>query len=92
MEGSREGFNQDGSTDGSLRDPRVVLGEGENVVPETSFLVVLHLGKIEIWTRSSHDELASIVEEVEGEIENGTGNGSVVDGHPRFVEMPSPRT
>lgn len=92
MEGSREGFNQDGSTDGSLGNPDVALGEGKNVVPETSFVVVLHLGKIEIWTKPSLDELASVVEEVEGEIENGTGNRSVVDGHPGFVEMPSPRT
>jgi len=70
MESSGEGLNQDGSTDGSLRDTDVALGEGEDVVPEASLLVMLHLGEVEVRTGSPLDELTSIVEEVESKIED----------------------
>ena len=64
MESGGEGFNQYGSTDGALGDTDIVLGEGENIVPETSFLVVLHLGEVEVRTGFSLDKLTSVVEEV----------------------------
>lgn len=91
MEGSREGFDQHGSTDGTLGDADVVLGEGENIVPETSFLVVLHFWEVEVRTGTSIDKLTSVMEEVEGKIEDGAGNRGVINSHPRFVEMPSSR-
>lgn len=53
---------------------------------------MLHLREIEIWTGSSLDELARVVEEIEGKVEDGTRDGCVVDGHPRLVEVPSTRT
>ena len=92
MESSGEGFDQHGSADGALRDTDIALGEGENIVPETSFLVVLHLGEVKVRTGSSFDELSSVVEEVEGKVEDGARDRGVVDSHPRFVEMPSSRT
>lgn len=92
MKGSGEGFNQHGSTNGTLRDSDITLGKGENIVPEASLLVVLHLGKVEVRTRSSIDEFTSVMEEVEGKIEDGAGNGGVVNGNPRLVEMPSSGT
>ena len=92
MEGGGEGFDQHGSTDGSLGDTDVVLGEGENVVPEASFLVVLHFRKIKVWTGPSLDEFTSVMEEVESKIEDGTGKRGIVNGNPRFVEVPSSRT
>ena len=49
---------------------------------------MLHLGEVEIRTEPSPDKLTSVVEEVEGKIEDGTGDGCVVDGNSRFVEMP----
>ena len=70
MEGGGEGLNQHGSTDGSLGDTDVALGEGEDVAPETGFLVVLHLGEVEIRAETSLDELTSVVEEVESKIED----------------------
>jgi len=70
MESSGEGLNQDGSTDDSLRDTDVALGEGEDVVPEASLLVMLHLWEVEVRTGSPLDELTSIVEEVESKIED----------------------
>ena len=91
MEGSGEGLDQHGSTDGSLGDTNVALRERENVVPKASLFIVLHLGEVEVWAGPPPDELTSVVEEVEGKIEDRTGNGGVVDGHPRFVEMPPSR-
>lgn len=53
---------------------------------------MLHFGEIEIWAKSSFDKFTSVMEEVEGKIEDRTGNGCIVNGHPRLVEMPSSRT
>ena len=91
LEGGGEGLDQHGSTDGSLGNTDVALGESKDVVPETSLLIVFHLGEVEIGTGSSLDELTSVVEEVEGEIKDGTGDGCVVDGDSRLVEVPSSR-
>ena len=91
LEGSGKGLDQDCSTDGSLRNADVVLGEGEDIVPEASLLVVLHLREIEIRAGSSLDELTRVVEEIEGKVEDGTRNGCVVDSHPRLIKVPSTR-
>lgn len=53
---------------------------------------MFHLGEVKVRTGPPPDKLAGVVEEVEGEIKDGTGNGGVVDGHPGLVEMPSSRT
>jgi hypothetical protein len=91
LEGSGKGLDQDSSTDGSLRNADVALGEGKDVVPEASLLVVFHLGEIEIWTGPPLDELTRVVEEIEGKVEDGTGNGCVVDIHPRLIKVPPTR-
>ena len=70
LEGSGESLDQHGSTDSPLRHPNVTLGEGENIVPETSLQVVLHLGEVKIRTGPSLDKLAGVVEEVESKVEN----------------------
>ena len=36
-------FNQDGGTDGTLRDATVILGKHENVIPKAGFQVGLQL-------------------------------------------------
>jgi len=89
LEGGGESLDQHGSTDSPLGHADVALGEGEDVIPEASLQVVLHLGEVKVWTGSSLNKLTGVVEEVEGEVENRAGNWSIVDGHPRLVEMPS---
>lgn len=48
MERSRESLNQHSSSDGSHWNSNVRLREVEDVVPETSFEIVLHFGEIEV--------------------------------------------
>lgn len=92
LEGSREGLNEDGTTDCSSGDANVGLGEVEDVVPETGLTVVLHFGKVEVGTESTSDLLFCIVEEEEGEIEDGGGDGGVVDSETGLVKVPSSGT
>jgi hypothetical protein len=41
----------------------LVLGEVEDVVPETSLQVAFHFRKVEVGSASLRDEVASVVEE-----------------------------
>jgi hypothetical protein len=91
LESSGECLNQDGAADGSKWNPEVVLGKVENIVPKASFTVVLHLREVEVRTAAASKELFCIVEEVEGKVENGAAHGLIVNGHTRFIKMPSSR-
>ena len=91
MEGSGEGLDQHSSADSSLRNADVALREGEYVVPKAGLFVVLHLRKVKVRAGAPPDEFTSVVEEVKRKVEDGTGNGGVVDCYPRFVEMPPSR-
>lgn len=45
LERSRDSFDEDGSTNASTRYSEKILRHAEDVVPETSFEVVFHLGE-----------------------------------------------
>lgn len=79
LEGSGDGLDEDGAADGASGHAQRILTELEDVVPETSFEVVLHLGQVEVRAKASLDELFSVVEEVKTEIEQATGDGLAVD-------------
>lgn len=64
----------------------------EGIVPKTRFEVVLHLGEVEIRSRTSRDEFAGVVEKVETKVEEGAGHGSTVDNQTGFGEVPSSRS
>jgi len=64
LEGGGESFDEDGGTDGVVGHADVGLREHKDIVPETSLEVVLHLGKVEVGTKSALDELLGVVEEV----------------------------
>ena len=57
-----------------------------------SLKVVLHLGKVEVRSSSSLDELVSVVEEEESKVEDGSRHRGSVDEQPGLVEMPSSRS
>lgn len=82
-------LDQDGRADAAGGDTAVRLAEVEDVGPQASFEVVLHLGEVEVRAAAVIEEVLGVVEEEEGEIEDGTGHGLVVDEHARFVEVPS---
>jgi nucleoside phosphorylase len=91
LESSGECLDQDSAADGSKGNPEVVLGKVEDIVPQASFTVVLHLREVEVRTATASEELFGIVEEVEGKVEDGAAQGLIVNGHTRFIEMPSSR-
>lgn len=41
--------------------------------------MVLHLGEVEVRSRTSGDEFAGVVEKVETKVKEGSGHGSTVD-------------
>ena len=59
-----------------MRDPKRVLGEREDVIPQARFEVILEFRQVEVRTAASRDELLRIVEEVEPEVDEGSGRVS----------------
>ena len=89
LECSRKSLDQHGPSDRSGGNAQVGLREVEDVRPKTSFKVVLHFGQIVIGTASMGEEIGGVVEEVKGKVEDGAGNGLVVNEETGFVKMPS---
>lgn len=92
LKGGSDGLNQDCSTDGSTPHTNVVLGQVEDVVPEPSLKMRLHLRQVEVWARSTLDKLMGVVEEVQSEIEKTTGNRLTVNGEVLLLEVPASGT
>jgi len=69
LEGSGQSLNKNCGADGVVGHADIGLREHKDVIPETSFEVVLHLGKIEVGTESAFDEFLGVMEEVEREVE-----------------------
>lgn len=89
---SEECFDQDGSPDSVVGDAEIRLREEEDIVPETSLKVVLHLWKVKVGTRAALDELVSIVVKIERKVEQRSRQWSVVDRHAGLVQVPTPRS
>lgn len=92
LERSWERLDQNGCSDGVRRNSKVGLREEEDVIPEPRFEVMLHLGKIKVGSEATLDEFVGIVKETETKIKDGGRDGSVVDGHASFIQMPAPRS
>jgi hypothetical protein len=78
LEGSSDGLNQHRTTDGSPGDANIVLGKVEDVVPQSRLQMGLHLGQIEVRPEPASHQLLGIVEEIETEIEQTTGDGLAI--------------
>jgi hypothetical protein len=59
------------------------------LIGSPSFQVVLHLGQVKVRPAAPLDQLVSVVEEVESEIEHGSGQGFSIDLNSGFVQVPS---
>lgn len=92
LKGSEDGLDEDSSSDGSSGHANVVLSKVEGVVPETSLEVALHLGEVEVRSESLLLGLEGIVEEVETEIEERTGDGLAINSDVLLLEVPSTGT
>jgi hypothetical protein len=91
LKGSGDSLDQDGTTDGSTPHANIVLGHVEDIIPQPSLEMRLHLGQVEVWSRSALDELVCVVEEVQSEVEQSTGDWLAVDREVLLLEMPSSR-
>ena len=65
LEGGQDRLDQHGGLDRAAREPELLLGVDEDVVPEPRFEVALHLGQIEVWAGAAVEQLLGVVEEVE---------------------------
>src|SRR5262249_44653835 len=77
--------------DRAPRDTEPFLREVENIVPQASFAVTLHLRKVEVGTAATFYQFVRIVEEVESEIEKTCGHGFVAHQNMLFGKVPSAR-
>jgi hypothetical protein len=89
LEDCWDGFNQNRSSDGTSLQANVVLGVVEDVVPQLGFQVVFHLWQVEVWTETLGNGFLSTVVEVDGEIENTTGDWGTVNQDVLFSQVPS---
>ena len=92
LERRRECLDEDRGADGAVRHADVRLREVEDVVPETSLEVVLHLREVEVRPEPALDELVRVVEEIKREVEQRPRDRRVVDGNAGLIQMPSTRT
>lgn len=53
---------------------------------------MLHLGEVEVGSKASLDELMGVVEEVNGEIEDGSRDGDSIDEDTGLLQMPASRS
>lgn len=72
LERSREGLNENGSTDRVMRHANIGLGKDKDIVPETRFKIVFHFREVKVWPRPALHEFMCIVIEVQGKVENGS--------------------
>ena len=68
LERSGERLNENCCSYSPVWQPDIRLGKVEDIIPQTGFLVVFHLWKIEIWSEATSHKLLGVVEEVETEI------------------------
>ena len=74
LEGGGDRLDQHRGADRPLGDAERVLGEDEDVVPEPRLQVALELRQIEVRARAVLEPDLRVVEEVQAEVEDRTGN------------------
>jgi hypothetical protein len=92
LECCHDGLNQDSTSNGTTGHANVVLSKVEDVVPESSLEMTLHLGKVEVWASSSLNKLLSVVEEVQTKVEQTTRDGLAVNSEMLLLQVPTTST
>ena len=91
LEGSENGFDQHGRLDRALRDAEFLLGDGENIVPQTCFQMAFHFWQIEIGAGAFCHQRFDVMEKIHAEIEHRTGHRLAVDQHMLLDQVPAAR-
>jgi ElaB/YqjD/DUF883 family membrane-anchored ribosome-binding protein len=86
---SQDGFDQDSATDSTTGNVKHILGNVENVVPESGFEMGFHLGKIEVRTESVLDKLVSIVVEIETKVKDRARHRLTINQDMLLFQVPS---
>src|SRR6185369_9226267 len=89
LESGEDGFDQAGSSNAALRYTELLLRTHENLIPQTSFQVRLHLGKIKIRPVTARKKLLRVVKEVEAKVKDGRRHGLTIDQHMPLDHMPA---
>ena len=89
LESGEDGLDQHGTADGATGHADVVLGKVEDIVPETSLEMRLHLGEVEVGAEAALDGLEGVVEEVQTKVEERTADGLTVDGDVLLLKVPA---
>src|SRR3989304_3724260 len=69
LEGSHDGFDKNGSLDGTRRNPDLLFRQNEDVVPESGLQMAFHLREVVIRTRALFQKRPGGVIEAQPEIE-----------------------
>lgn len=88
LERSGNGLDQDGTTNGATAHADVVLSKVEGIVPQPGLEMRLHLGQIEVWAKAAFHKLMCIVEKVQTEVEQTTGDRFAINSEVLLLEMP----
>ncbi len=91
FERCRQGFDQHGCLDGTLRDPQVILRKDDDLVPQPGFKMVLHLRQVEIGAGALRDRGLGAVEHIEPEVEQGARHDLTADRCVALIEAPAAR-
>src|SRR4029077_6634565 len=78
--------------DRASRNPKRILCEVEDVIPEARLEVAFELGQIEVGTAALAHESLRVVEEVQPEIEEAARDRPPAHQDVTLVEMPAART
>jgi len=92
LESRRNGLNETSTSDRSTLHANVVLCEVEDVVPQSSLEVTLHLGQVVVGAGATLHELLCVVVEVDTEVEQTAGNGLAIDGEVLLLQVPATGT
>jgi hypothetical protein len=60
LEGGQDRLHEDRGADRAVEETERVLGEGEDVVPETRLEMALELGQVEVGTETAVEQLAPV--------------------------------
>ena len=92
LEGGQDRLDQHGGLDRADRQPQLLLGHHEDVIPEPGLLVALELGQVEVGSGAPVQQSLGVVEEVEPEVEERAGDRLPVDRDVPLVQVPATGT
>src|SRR4051812_39173440 len=84
-------LDQHGRPNGAARDTDNILRPDEHVVPQPSLEMRLDLGEVKVRARATAEQLATVVQQVQPEIEQRAGDGRAVYLDVALDEMPAAR-